>query len=179
MTDQVVMPPASLSAAAEMRPGPRIARKMASRLRPMRPTSRRPTLRGDCAIEASSTEDPRQALLPGERKHQIDGIVDGDDSVELALVVNDGQGEQVVLGDHVGDHFFGRRGEHGDRVLRHEVADLLVWRRGEQVAQREHAAQLLGAVDHVDVVDGLYVPVSYTHLRAHETGRNLVCRLLL
>ena len=28
------------------------------------------------------------------------------------------------------------------------------------------------------VVFGLY-PVSYTHLRAHETGRNLVCRLLL
>src|SRR5674476_1542034 len=24
-----------------------------------------------------------------------------------------------------------------------------------------------------------HVPVSYTHLRAHETGRNLVCRLLL
>ena len=24
-----------------------------------------------------------------------------------------------------------------------------------------------------------YLPVSYTHLRAHETGRNLVCRLLL
>src|SRR5678810_1348687 len=27
--------------------------------------------------------------------------------------------------------------------------------------------------------DGEYDPVSYTHLRAHETGRNLVCRLLL
>ena len=26
---------------------------------------------------------------------------------------------------------------------------------------------------------GAMVPVSYTHLRAHETGRNLVCRLLL
>src|SRR5674476_455491 len=25
----------------------------------------------------------------------------------------------------------------------------------------------------------MYIPVSYTHLRAHETGRNLVCRLLL
>ena len=25
----------------------------------------------------------------------------------------------------------------------------------------------------------LISPVSYTHLRAHETGRNLVCRLLL
>ena len=24
-----------------------------------------------------------------------------------------------------------------------------------------------------------FAPVSYTHLRAHETGRNLVCRLLL
>src|SRR5674476_29741 len=24
-----------------------------------------------------------------------------------------------------------------------------------------------------------FTPVSYTHLRAHETGRNLVCRLLL
>src|SRR5674476_1572805 len=26
---------------------------------------------------------------------------------------------------------------------------------------------------------GTHDPVSYTHLRAHETGRNLVCRLLL
>src|SRR5678809_1644146 len=26
---------------------------------------------------------------------------------------------------------------------------------------------------------GFRKPVSYTHLRAHETGRNLVCRLLL
>src|SRR5665213_2317493 len=25
----------------------------------------------------------------------------------------------------------------------------------------------------------VFNPVSYTHLRAHETGRNLVCRLLL
>ena len=28
-------------------------------------------------------------------------------------------------------------------------------------------------------VRGSIVTVSYTHLRAHETGRNLVCRLLL
>src|SRR5678810_1412401 len=28
-------------------------------------------------------------------------------------------------------------------------------------------------------VEGTFGPVSYTHLRAHETGRNLVCRLLL
>src|SRR5665213_4003511 len=35
-----------------------------------------------------------------------------------------------------------------------------------------------------DVMEGVPemipdIPVSYTHLRAHETGRNLVCRLLL
>src|SRR5678809_1306336 len=32
------------------------------------------------------------------------------------------------------------------------------------------------------IIDGRRInscPVSYTHLRAHETGRNLVCRLLL
>src|SRR5678809_205675 len=28
-------------------------------------------------------------------------------------------------------------------------------------------------------LQGAEIPVSYTHLRAHETGRNLVCRLLL
>ena len=28
-------------------------------------------------------------------------------------------------------------------------------------------------------VSGSQITVSYTHLRAHETGRNLVCRLLL
>src|SRR5674476_1055053 len=30
-----------------------------------------------------------------------------------------------------------------------------------------------------DVMPPASVTVSYTHLRAHETGRNLVCRLLL
>src|SRR5674476_1317476 len=32
---------------------------------------------------------------------------------------------------------------------------------------------------HTVLVDMRARPVSYTHLRAHETGRNLVCRLLL
>ena len=31
----------------------------------------------------------------------------------------------------------------------------------------------------LDVGQNFLIPVSYTHLRAHETGRNLVCRLLL
>src|SRR5665213_3131093 len=37
---------------------------------------------------------------------------------------------------------------------------------------------LVRALDGAPVTDSV-MPVSYTHLRAHETGRNLVCRLLL
>ena len=37
-----------------------------------------------------------------------------------------------------------------------------------------------GCLARHEVVPTLHLtPVSYTHLRAHETGRNLVCRLLL
>ena len=44
--------------------------------------------------------------------------------------------------------------------------------------------QLASDIDETEryVDTGSYIfngPVSYTHLRAHETGRNLVCRLLL
>src|SRR5674476_1320718 len=44
------------------------------------------------------------------------------------------------------------------------------------------ATQLVGAYLHLawEALLGRRArPVSYTHLRAHETGRNLVCRLLL
>src|SRR5665213_3127911 len=40
--------------------------------------------------------------------------------------------------------------------------------RGDRVGRVENVVTLIDAA-----------PVSYTHLRAHETGRNLVCRLLL
>src|SRR5678809_1587541 len=41
-------------------------------------------------------------------------------------------------------------------------------------------SSLPGVVEDVtDIILNLkQIPVSYTHLRAHETGRNLVCRLL-
>ena len=34
-------------------------------------------------------------------------------------------------------------------------------------------------VDYTSQFDPSYIPVSYTHLRAHETVLDLVCRLLL
>ena len=40
-----------------------------------------------------------------------------------------------------------------------------------------YSTSLCLGTDKVEPV--ILTPVSYTHLRAHETGRNLVCRLLL
>ena len=40
------------------------------------------------------------------------------------------------------------------------------------------AGKLFGVFEIRNAVETV-LPVSYTHLRAHETGRNLVCRLLL
>src|SRR5665213_3929750 len=41
------------------------------------------------------------------------------------------------------------------------------------------ALQAAGGRVWINLDDRQITPVSYTHLRAHETGRNLVCRLLL
>src|SRR5665213_3942222 len=50
------------------------------------------------------------------------------------------------------------------------------------IQQKGRAAALVlthGHEDHIGAVPHVLPSVSYTHLRAHETGRNLVCRLLL
>src|SRR5678809_532141 len=40
-------------------------------------------------------------------------------------------------------------------------------------------ARMYGRKEKTGAKIEVFLPVSYTHLRAHETGRNLVCRLLL
>ena len=55
-------------------------------------------------------------------------------------------------------------------------------RRADSAAVYFHISQTkpFDSYDTPDLDLDLYAgPVSYTHLRAHETGRNLVCRLLL
>src|SRR5674476_1529998 len=66
---------------------------------------------------------------------------------------------------------------HGlvDPLFRHGV-------RGPQRLGEETDPQLLEHPPerlHVSTCTSCHRAVSYTHLRAHETGRNLVCRLLL
>src|SRR5674476_1691413 len=77
----------------------------------------------------------------------------------------------------------GLRGFYRDQVLIRRVdaeatalqrqGELGIWASllGQEAAQVGSAR----ALRHQDYA----FPVSYTHLRAHETGRNLVCRLLL
>ena len=58
------------------------------------------------------TKQPRQPSLQIFGKENFHGVVDGNDAGDVAFVVYDGQGEQVVFGDRLGDLFggFGRVG---------------------------------------------------------------------
>ena len=47
-----------------------------------------------------------------------------------------------------------------------------------QTGKPNHMTMIFAACQG-DMSERGFNPVSYTHLRAHETGRNLVCRLLL
>jgi len=82
MTDQVVMR-GVVAGVRAIRPGPTMLSTMSRRLRPMRPTRRRPTARG-----TAPSRPPQWKILAGasssEREAQVDGVVHGDDAVDLA-----------------------------------------------------------------------------------------------
>ena len=56
------------------------------------------------------------------------------------------------------------------------MASALLLMAGFVILQLVVAGIVIGGIYGRTLTSG---PVSYTHLRAHETGRNLVCRLLL
>src|SRR6476646_6683714 len=87
------MPPASLSAKPETMPGPRTARVAAKR-------ARRPKRRATTGLADSDTWQPPPA---GRRSDRVQRVIYRDDALEMALVVNDRHGQQVVAGDHAGD----------------------------------------------------------------------------
>ena len=60
-----------------------------------------------------------------------------------------------------------------------EIGKERIRRAGKKILE-EHTQVTMAEDNHpLDVGFRVFKPVSYTHLRAHETGRNLVCRLLL
>src|SRR5665213_580480 len=66
-------------------------------------------------------------------------------------------------------------GQHGYKVGRKSLAGGLIG--AHSVLINHFPAQTRGS-RHYSISERTQYPVSYTHLRAHETGRNLVCRLL-
>src|SRR5674476_399297 len=78
-----------------------------------------------------------------------------------------------------------RAGIHGWQVVATSFLVLFVAEWGD-LSQLLTAGLVVKYQDRTSVAAGAFLalatvsaPVSYTHLRAHETGRNLVCRLLL
>src|SRR5674476_1593781 len=63
--------------------------------------------------------------------------------------------------------------------VRAALLQLLVRDQDIGAALVEVDADLVAVLEDGEATVGSGFPVSYTHLRAHETGRNLVCRLLL
>src|SRR4029453_18842746 len=83
------MPPASLSTLAVMNPGPTTARKRASRLRQPRRNRARTT----------------GAVLPPQPR---DHVISGDNAGEPSVLVDDREGDEVVLVEEGGDLVFRR-----------------------------------------------------------------------
>src|SRR5665213_2913384 len=71
-----------------------------------------------------------------------------------------------------------------DRAIR--IVELALQKFGPPVYVRHEIVHNRFVVERLEGLGAIFIdeldeapPVSYTHLRAHETGRNLVCRLLL
>src|SRR5215217_4312357 len=122
------MPPASLSTLAVMKPGPTTAKKMAARVR-----------------QFLSVVMRASVAVPQHRDH----IVGGDDAGNPAVLVGDGEGEQVVLVEQRRDFVLGRIGGAGAIRLA-QLRQLHRWRRDRDLHERHGADQLVTWTSEID-----------------------------
>src|SRR6478752_6211904 len=90
------MPPASLPALAAIKPGPRTASAAASRPRRLRKT---------VVTRRTSLFPQREPTTPAARQDELEHVVDGHDSLQLLVGVDDA--------------------DHGQVVVRHQASNLL------------------------------------------------------
>ena len=95
-------------------------------------------------------------VLLGDNVH---GVVEGNDAQDMAVLVADGNGDQVVLGHLVRYIFLVLVGRYIDQVAIGELPQRGVAVGHDQRAQRKHARQHTARVLGVDVVDALEVLV--------------------
>src|ERR1700704_2580947 len=124
------MPPASLSTFAVMKPGPTTAKKSARRI-------------FQCFNEKRTVRP--SAALPQHRDH----VIGRDDAGEPAVLVYDGEGDQVVFVEELGDFIFWRVWSAGDvRVA--EIGELSGRRRDRDLDKRHGSRQLVIRPGQVD-----------------------------
>ena len=89
--------------------------------------------------------------------HDVHGVVEGDDTDEAAVGVDDGNGHKVVARERLGDFLAVGQRAHGDHVLVHDVGDLgVVVAREQEVLDRDRGDEAL-LLGHIAGVDGLLV----------------------
>ena len=121
---------------------------------------RRPPRSTHCISSAASDVYKRQFPLGLER-----GDVDDDAATRIRALAQ-ADGEHAARDAEVLDRACQRKAVGRDDA--HVAVDV----------DKTFLVEILG-VDHGAVDVGEHLAVSYTHLRAHETAANLVCRLLL
>ena len=124
------------------------------------------------------------ALLPqvsypyADRVQLVDSLVDPDQTREVSLVYRDCIFLKDILETYA---LFNQKEKASQRPLMEEKLGLTLvmeYNVQNEVNRQFRAVSEDKFVRYYRIMDYI-VTVSYTHLRAHETGRNLVCRLLL
>ena len=87
----------------------------------------------------------------------IDDVIDGDDSDETVLVVDNRHGGEVVLLEHIRRLFLVGKGIDADDVVVHDLADDVCLLLEEKIADRDGADQQALLVKDIADIDGLGV----------------------
>ena len=97
-------------------------------------------------------------ILGGLFFHNVHGVVEGDDAHHPAFRIHHRQGQEIVLGEHLGDLFLVVLGIDGDNGFRHDLPDLrVVTFRQEQVLDGDNAQQRPVPVQHIAGIDGFLI----------------------
>ena len=113
------------------------------------------TGRGSRSREGNLPEEPRQPLLPVVGQHRVEGIVERDDALQPPLLVDDRDGEEVVLGHDAADLLLVHVGGNVDDVVLHELGDGPVGLGEHQVSEARDARQAAVRVGEVQVGHGV------------------------
>ena len=107
-------------------------------------------------------------MLLGDNVH---GVVEGYDTQDVAVLVADGDGDQVILGHLVRYVFLVLVGRHIDQVAIGQLTQRGVAAGYDQRAQRKHAGQHAARILGIDVVDALEVLVELANRLDGVTDR--------